>query len=173
MRRLIPSPALIVASLALALSLGGVSYAATKIGTRDIAKDAIVSSKIKDGTIQPADLGPAVASSIQSMQVRAWGNVSVEAELIAERTKGFTSVTRPKRGIYCLTFADTALDPATVAPVVTVDWDNSSGANLAAYVSKSAHQCPEGSDLGVRTYSWTAGAASKLANTVAFTIVVP
>jgi hypothetical protein len=82
-------------------------------------------------------------------------------------------VTRPKTGIYCLTFTDPNLDPTTVAPAITVDWDNSSGANLAAYLSKSAHQCPEGSDLGVRTYSWTAGASSKLANTVAFTIVVP
>lgn len=173
MRRFIPSPALVVATLALVLSVSGVSYAAVKITTRDIAKDAVVSTKIKDGTIQPADLGPAVTSGIQSMQVRAWANVSVEAELIPARTKGFATVTRPRNGVYCLTLTDPTLDPATVAPVATVDWDNSSGANLGVYVSKSAHQCPEGSDLGVRTYSWTAGANSKLANTVAFTIVVP
>lgn len=173
MRRFIPSPALVVASLALALSLGGVSYAATKITARDIAKDAVISSKIKDGAIQPADLGPAVTDGIQAMQVRAWGNVTVEATFVAARTKGFTTVTRPRTGVYCLTLTDPALDPGTVAPTATVDWDNSSGANLAVYVSKSAHQCPEGSDLGVRTYAWTAGASSKLSNAVAFTIVVP
>lgn len=173
MARFIPSPALIVASLALALSLGGVSYAAAKIGTRDIAKNAVTSAKIKNGAIQPVDLGPAVTSSIQAMQVRAWANVSVEAAFIPARTKGFAAVTRPKAGVYCLTLLDDALDPSTVAPVATVDWDNSSGANLGVYVSKSAHQCPEGADLGVRTYSWKAGASSKLANSVAFTIVVP
>ena len=47
------------------------------------------------------------------------------------------------------------------------------GANLAAYISKSANACPEGSDLGVRTFSFTAGNPYKPANTVAFTVVVP
>ena len=89
------------------------------------------------------------------------------------RTRGFASVTRPKTGVYCLTLLDDTLDPTATAPVIGVDWDNSSGANLAAYLSKSAHQCPEGSDIGVRTFSFTAGNAYKPANTVAFTILVP
>jgi len=152
--------------------MGGASYAAAKIGTRDIANDAIISVKVKNGAIQPADLGPAVA---RTMQVRAYTSVVITPtmELDATRTKGFASVTRPSTGIYCLTLSDDSLDASTTAPLVTVDWDNSSGNNLSAFLSKSAHDCPAGTDLGVRTYSFKAGKANALTNIVAFTVLVP
>jgi hypothetical protein len=171
-RRFIPSPALVVASLALALSLGGVSYAATKIGTKDIANDAIISVKVKDGSLRPADLSPAVA---KSLQVRAYARVVVSQGVAfdANRTKGFGSVTRPKNGVYCLDLTDTSIDASRTAPVVTVDWDDSTGNNLSAFVSGSAHDCPTGTDLGVRTYSFKAGKANSLSNVVAFTVLVP
>ncbi len=170
-RRFLPSPALVVATLALVLSLGGVSYAAAKIGTRDIANDAIISVKVKDGSIQPADLGPAVA---RAMQVRAYTSVVISPTMAIDttRSKGFATVTRPSTGIYCLTLDD-SIDASSTAPVVTVDWDNSSGNNLSAFVSKSAHDCPAGTDLGVRTYAFKAGTANALTNIVAFTVVVP
>jgi hypothetical protein len=160
-----------VAALALLLAAGGASYAAAKISTRDIARDAVVSTKIKNGTVQPHDLGPAVA---RAMQVRAYTSVVVSPamEIDATRTKGFASVTRPKRGVYCLTLSD-GIDASTTAPVVTVDWDNSSGNNLSAFLSKSAHDCPAGTDVGVRTYSFKAGKANALSNIVAFTVLVP
>ena len=85
---------------------------------------------------------------------------------------GFSTVTRPKKGLYCLTLED-AIDATTTAPVVGVDWDISSGANLAAYLSKSAYQCPVGTDLAVRTFAWTAGSNNVPSNTVGFTIIVP
>jgi len=152
--------------------MGGASYAAAKIGTRDIANDAIISVKVKNGAIQPADLGPAVA---RTMQVRAYTSVVITPtmELDATRTKGFASVTRPSTGIFCLTLSDDSLDASTTAPLVTVDWDNSSGNNLSAFLSKSAHDCPAGTDLGVRTYSFKAGKANALTNIVAFTVLVP
>src|SRR6478609_4077907 len=160
MRRLIPSPALVVALLAVMVATGGVGYAAGQIRTKDI----------RDGAVAPADLDPSTRSA---MRARAWANVNLEPELVPERTKGFATVTRPRTGVYCLTLTDDSLDPATTAPVVTVDWDSSAAPNIAAYLSPSAHQCPEGADLGVRTYAWAAGRNSKLADTVAFTIVVP
>lgn len=163
---------MLVACLALVLSMGGVGYAATKIGTRDLANDAVTSAKIKDGTVRPADLNPA---AVAAMKVRAYADVLVSPDLALDtaRSQGIATVTRPKVGVYCLTFTDPQLDPDTTAPVVGVDWDNSSGSNLAVYLSKSAHDCPEGADLGVRTFSFTAGNPYKPANTVAFTIVVP
>ncbi|ABL83225.1 MULTISPECIES: hypothetical protein [unclassified Nocardioides] len=172
MRRLIPSPAMVVACLALVLSLGGVSYAASRIGTKDIANSAITSVKIKDGAVRPADLS---ASSLAALSVRAYTYVTWEDPVILDpaRTRGFASVVRVKTGVYCLTYADDSIDPDTVAPAVSVDWDKSAGANLAAYLSKSAAGCPEGSDLGVRTFTFTAGGSYKLANAVAFTVVVP
>jgi hypothetical protein len=169
-RRFIPSPALIVACLALVLATGGVSYAAVKISTKDIADSAVTAKKIKDATIGAVDLGP---SSRALMGVRAYADVTVDAVFDTTRTRGFATVTRPKTGVYCLTLANPATDPATTAPVVGVDWDNSSGANLAAYLSKSAHQCPEGTDIGVRTFTFVAGASNKPSNTVSFTILVP
>ena len=161
-----------VASLALVLAAGGAGYAAGQVGTRDIAKDAIVSSKVKDGSLQPADLGPAVA---RTLQVRAYASVVVSPAyaLDTTRTKGVATVTRPDTGVYCLTLSDDKLDVATTAPVISVDWDNSSGTNLAAYLSKSAFECPEGTDLGVRTFSFRAGKPFRPANTVAFTLLVP
>jgi hypothetical protein len=174
MRRLIPTPAMIVACFALVLCLGGVGYAAGKIGTRDIANNAVISVKIKDGTIAPADLS---ATTVKALTVRAYADITLDASFVpsfsAERTKGFATVTRPKKGVYCLTLTDPEVDPATTAPVVGVDWDSSAGANLGAYLSKSAHDCPEGTDLGVRTFAFAAGADFKPSNTVAFTILVP
>ena len=174
MRRLIPSPALLVACLALVISMGGVSYAATRIGTKDIANNAITSVKIRDGAVGPADLSQA---SRDTLSVRAYGYVPWKGDdvvaLEAARTRGFSSVTRPLTGVYCLTLTDARIDPKTVAPIVTVDWDKSAGANLTAYVSVSAAGCPEGSDLAVRTFSFVAGKPYKPSNTVGFTVLVP
>lgn len=156
--------------LALVLCASGVSYAAGRIDTSDLRNGAVTSAKIKDGGVQPVDLAPAARPQPGA---RAYANVTVAAAFQPSRTSGFTSVTRPRTGVYCLTLADGTVDPRTTAPVVGVDWDNSSGSNLAAYLSKSAHQCPEGSDLGVRTFSFTAGTANKPSDTVAFTLLVP
>jgi len=161
---------MVVALLALLLATGGVGYAAGQIRTKDLRDGAVTSLKIRDGAVAPADLDPSTRSA---MRARAWANVDLEASFVAERTKGFTTVTRPRTGVYCLTLSDDSLDPTTTAPVVTVDWDASAAPNITAYLSKSAHQCPESADVGVRTYAWTAGHNSKLSDTVAFTIVVP
>lgn len=161
-----------MACLALALSLGGVSYAATKIGNRDIEDDAITSSKIRDGAVTLVDLRGEVRNAL-GVQAHASIAVSQGPTIEAARSEGFAKVTRPKTGVYCLRFSDADLDPATTSPVVTVDWDDSSGANLAAYLSKSAHECPAGADLGVRTFTFVAGKPYKPSNNVAFTILVP
>jgi hypothetical protein len=58
-----PSPALIVASLALAVSLSGVGYAATalprnSVGTAQLRNDAIVAQKVRDGSLLAVDFKP-------------------------------------------------------------------------------------------------------------------
>lgn len=172
MRRFLPSPALVVATLALVLAASGAGYAAAKIGTRDIEDDAITSAKIRDGAVALGDLRPSVADAFG---VRAYASVAVSQgpTLEGARSEGFAKVERPKTGVYCLTLSDADLDPAKTSPVVTVDWDDSTGANLTAYLSKSAHECPEGADLGVRTFTFVAGRPYKPSNNVAFTILVP
>jgi hypothetical protein len=171
-QRFLPSPALVVAGLALVLAASGASYAATKIGTRDLRDEAVTSAKIRDGSVALVDLRGAVADRLG---VRAYASVAVSQGVTLEdaRSEGVAKVTRPKTGVYCLTLSDADLDPAKTSPVVTVDWDDSTGANLTAYLSKSAHDCPEGSDLGVRTFTFTAGRPYKPSNNVAFTLLVP
>jgi hypothetical protein len=56
-----PSPAMVVAALALFIALAGTGYAAVKlpansVGTKQIKANAVVSSKIKNGSIARADL---------------------------------------------------------------------------------------------------------------------
>ncbi len=53
-----PSAPMATSIAALVVALGGTSYAATQIQTSDIAKEAVTSSKIKNGTIKNADLSP-------------------------------------------------------------------------------------------------------------------
>jgi hypothetical protein len=53
----------VVASLALFLALGGISYAAIQIpkssvGSKQLKADAVTSAKVKDGTLQKADFAP-------------------------------------------------------------------------------------------------------------------
>ena len=51
-----PSPAMIVACTALVLSLAGGAYAASKIKTEDIAKDAVTGSKIANDAVKGAKI---------------------------------------------------------------------------------------------------------------------
>jgi hypothetical protein len=55
-----PSPALVIASLALAIALGGTAYAATSlpmnsVGPLQIQRDAVTSPKVKNGSLLRAD----------------------------------------------------------------------------------------------------------------------
>ena len=65
-----PSAALVVASIALFLALGGTSYAVTQlprnsVGTAQLKKDAVTSTKIKDGAIATADLSQAARAELK------------------------------------------------------------------------------------------------------------
>ena len=85
MRR--PSPALIVACIALFVALGGTSYAVTQlpknsVGTTQLKKNAVTSQKIKDGAISSqkikdgaidqADLAPGVTTSLKGAATSAY-----------------------------------------------------------------------------------------------------
>jgi hypothetical protein len=57
-----PSPAMIVALLALFVALGGSSYAAVKIGARDIQRGAVGTRAIANNSIRSADIHDATVS---------------------------------------------------------------------------------------------------------------
>jgi hypothetical protein len=65
-----PSPALVVASIALLVALGGTSIAAVtaalpinSVGTPQLKGNAVTSAKIKNGEVKPADLSAAAKTS--------------------------------------------------------------------------------------------------------------
>ncbi len=60
-----PSPALVVACIALFVSLGGVGYAAATIGTSDIKNGAVTGKKIKDRTITAKDINPNTVTALK------------------------------------------------------------------------------------------------------------
>jgi hypothetical protein len=60
-----PSPALVVACVALIVALGGTTYAAIKlppnsVDNRALRRNAVTASKIKNGTVGTSDLAPGV-----------------------------------------------------------------------------------------------------------------
>jgi hypothetical protein len=123
-KRLRPSPAMIVAIIALVLSLGGTSYAAIvlpagSVGTKQIKKNAVVSSKVKneslttqdvkneslttsdvkDGSLTTADISEAslstlgrVAIASNSVNVAASSSTRVAVVTLSAPTTGFVLV---------------------------------------------------------------------------------
>ena len=63
-KQLRPSPALIVALVALTAALGGTAVAGTLITGKNIARDSITSRHVKDGSLQMADLAPRMRSAM-------------------------------------------------------------------------------------------------------------
>jgi hypothetical protein len=58
-----PSPAMVIALCALVIAMGGTSYAAIKlpansVGTKQLKANAVVSSKVKNGSLTAADFAP-------------------------------------------------------------------------------------------------------------------
>jgi hypothetical protein len=103
---------------------------------------------------------------------RAYASVqrSPVVQLEGARTKGFSAVTRPSTGVYCLTFIPPT--PSATGPImVTVEWSNSLGFDLLAFPLATVFTCPAG-QLEVRTYQFPAGAAA-LSNNVSFYVLVP
>ena len=58
-----PSPAMVVALVALFVALGGTSYAVTRIGTKQLKNNAVTSPKIRNGHVRTADIGDGQVAS--------------------------------------------------------------------------------------------------------------
>ena len=63
-----PSPALIVASLALFVALGGVGYAAAKIDGKNILKGTITAKQVKDRSLGSKDLSKRAVRTLRSLR---------------------------------------------------------------------------------------------------------
>jgi hypothetical protein len=99
-KRLRPSPAMIVAIVALVLSLGGTSYAAivlpaNSVGTTQIKKNAVVGSKVKNGSLTTSDISAASLSKLGRVAI-ASGHVNVASNASSRVVQ--VSITAPSKG---------------------------------------------------------------------------
>lgn len=81
----VPSPALVIACIALALSLGGVGYAAT-----DLPKNSVGSAQLRKGSVRPSKLSHATIALISRQTKRSGGSRG------SDGAKGDTGAKGPK-----------------------------------------------------------------------------
>jgi hypothetical protein len=135
--RRLPSPALVISLVALFVSLGGVSYAVTQIGTSQIKNGAVTGKKIRNSTIRSRDvrrnsLGP---RAIAEGKLRVGfatnaGNATtaggfadfavIGANGVAARGRGISSAVRTGAGRYQVVFTRNVRNCAYVASLGVV-----------------------------------------------------
>jgi len=154
-----PSPALVVAFLALFVALSGTSYAVSKlpaksVGGRQLKTNAVTSAKVKDGSLLAADFrsgqlpqgpaGPAGPSGL-SQSGGAW----------ASRTPGFVIPAQFVEMFSLTQFADSSTgrlrlsSPARLVlngSVTLVPFDNDAAARCRFEVQKGSAWVPAGLD---------------------------
>jgi hypothetical protein len=190
-----------VALLALFIAIGGTSYAAAhlprnSVGTRQLRRNSVVSSKVKDGSLQTADFGKGAlaqgargatgpagsqgatgprgatgAATTQAVQAYAYVKSNgTNPSLDANRTRGFSSVSMPTMGHYCLTPA-AGVDLAHSAIAVTPVWDSGAISDAFAQLTDVA-TCGAGT-LEVDTYLSNGTSNPSYDQINDFTVVVP
>lgn len=96
-----PSPAMIVAIVALVLSLGGTSYAAitlpaASVGTKQLKSNAVVGSKFKTGSLTIGDISSASLSRLSRVAYATGPNVWVPS--MSQAAVATASLKVPKAG---------------------------------------------------------------------------
>ena len=93
--------------------------------------------------------------------------------LIAARTSGFTSVTNPVLGLYCLTPSG-SLDPSTRSWVASIEYSRADANTVYTAEPDTGSRCPAGT-FGVRTLKLAHSPTPHWAAAwdVAFMVVVP
>jgi hypothetical protein len=193
---------MVVACIALVFAMTGAGYAAgmlgpNTVGTKQLKKNAVISSKVKNGSLLKADFkagqlpagpqgpagpaGPAGAAGAAGPAGPPGANGSARAYAIITRPAGIDptyrrgtgwAVAHPSVGVYCVT-PPAGINPATDNAVVTVEWANSLGFDLLAYWNKLVPFAPcVAGQYQVRTYNFPGGAAA-LSDNISFQILIP
>ena len=170
----LPSPAMVVALVALFVAMGGASYAAIKIpknsvGTKQLKNNAVTTQKIKNAAVDGAKLKDGAvtlgkvnsAARIDLRGALAYAQVNaLNPSLIEQRTSGFTSIRGQSPGVYCLTLApavasrffDNGGQPARAA-VASVEFGNTvlGGSDTPVVMVRGASVACQDFELEVRT----------------------
>jgi hypothetical protein len=159
-KSLIPSPAIVIAMIALFAALAGTSYAAlarnsvTTIQVKDrslLAKDFKSGQLPRGATGAPGPAGPAgpAGPTGPAGAAKAYARVLAGGDVDDPRARGITdaSVSHPSAGVYCIDVEGGAInvsgtiDSAAPAP----------GGTFTAGVLLNT--CPAGKEVEVKTYS--------------------
>ncbi|MBV9309713.1 MAG: hypothetical protein JOZ73_02720 [Solirubrobacterales bacterium] len=185
---------MVVACIALVVALGSGAYAAFRlpansVGTKQLKAHAVTPKKLSRKTINllkgkqgpmGATGSPGSPGAPGTARAYAYVHGSVTSPTFdSARTKGFSVVSEPQHGVYCLTAP--GIDPANVAPAVTAVYNSGfAGTPTAAKLSPNLG-CASGQfqviteDIN-ETYSaggYVTSVSEASAPNLDFTIVVP
>ena len=164
----IPSPAIVIAMIALFAALAGTSYAAlarNSVGTLQVKDRSLLAKDFKTGQLPrgatgaPGPAGPAgpAGPTGPAGAAKAYARVLAGGDVDDPRARGITdaSVSHPSAGVYCIDVEGGAInisgtiDSAAPAP----------GGTFTAGVLLNT--CPAGKEVEVKTYN-SAGAPADL-----------
>jgi hypothetical protein len=94
-----------------------------------------------------------------------------DASFDTARTSGFTAVSHPNPGIYCLTPA-AGISPSDRPAVVSVDWDSTASPEGNGVAMRVLSFCPAGT-FGVLTERRVGSGDAANADNIGFSIIVP
>lgn len=154
----LPSPAMVVACLALVIALGGTSYAAIKlprnsVGRSQLRSNAVTSAKIKNGSVSASDLSAAALKPTS-----LYGDFTAAGEIQGD-SQGLEGVTATQvaPGVYCMAGFATEIHHV----VVSVD---ATGPDLGATAQATLNGldvCPSTYQAEVQTYDGNQKRASE------------
>ena len=171
-----PSPALVVAILALVVAMAGTGYAAfslpkNSVGSKQIKANAVNSSKVKNRSLRATDFKagqlPAGPQGLKGDKgdkgdagapgaTFAFAHVDNGATLDTANSSGVTASSKTTTGIYCLTVTGTPRNA-----VASADSNEGTAVIAATNLSPGGHittgDCPQGTNAIVNISS-TAGA---------------
>ena len=153
-----PSPAMIVACIALLFAMGGTSYAAiilpaNSVGTAQLKANAVTGAKVKDGSLTTADIS---AASLSKLGRVAMGSGSVAMSAGATGIVATVSLTAPKQGFVLVTgYVDE--DSGTGLWGVKV-WDNTANKGSPMHNCQTTVSTTDSSASNTAVFPVTAGA---------------
>ena len=168
-------------ALFVAVSGSGVAFATVlipnnSIGTAQLKNAAVTSAKVHAHSLTASNIksGSLLAGDFATGQLRegphAYATVDNESLSFLGTHPGFTAVSRPGTGVYCLKLAS-GVPTVNAHTVASPEWDHSSGSDLLVEPLTAVSVCAAGT-LEIHTYQLPSGTATA-SNSVGFTVLIP
>jgi hypothetical protein len=171
----------VTATIAVFIALGGGAYAATSlpagsVGTKQIKRNAVVSSRVKDQSLLARDFKAGqLPAGPQGMRgdtgpagsAFAFAHVNEDGSLDGASSLGVTAKSKTKTGRYCLVVEGTPRNAVAASDSNAGEGGVFTAVNLSPGAHITTGDCPAGTNVMVTTYN-TAGTFADHAFYVAF-----